>query len=72
MQQALDDLNNDRLDMVAENLLTYYDRSYRRNMDRRPDENTFVVVCGKDNPTDNAHRVRKAAQQILAPGINTC
>lgn len=72
MLQALDDLNNDRLDMVAENLLTYYDRSYRRNMDRRPDENTFVVVCEKDNPTDNAHRVRKAAQQILAPGINTC
>jgi len=71
MLQALDDLANDRLDVVADNLLTYYDRSYRRNMDRRPDKNTCVVVCEKDNPTDNAHRVIEAAQQILAPGINT-
>lgn len=66
MQQALDDLAQGRLAAVADNLLTYYDRSYRRNMDRRPRENTFDIACEKDDPPANAHRIKEAAKQLLS------
>jgi len=71
MQQALDDLANSQLDAVADNLLTYYDRSYRRNMDRRPKENTFDIACEKDDPKANALLVREAAERILQESSST-
>ena len=66
MQQALDDLACGQLDAVADNLLTYYDRSYQRNMDRRPKENTFDITCEKDDPSANARLVKNAAERVLS------
>ena len=66
MQQALDDLADGRLGAVADNLLIYYDRSYQRNMDRRPKENTFDITCEKDDPGANARLVKDVAKRILS------
>lgn len=64
-QQALEDLADNKLDAVADNLLTYYDRSYGRNMDRRPAEQIFHLPCPKDAPEANAQAVQAMAEKIM-------
>jgi len=63
MVQALNDLSVGRIANVAENLLTYYDRSYLRNMDRRPKENTIDIQCYADKPKDNAYKIIDTIKQ---------
>ncbi|MEK6477814.1 tRNA 2-selenouridine(34) synthase MnmH [Catalinimonas sp. 4WD22] len=69
-QQALEDLAENRLEAVADNLLTYYDRSYHRNMDRRPTEQIVALTCSNDDPSVNALAVKKMADQIMLQTSN--
>ncbi|WKN33517.1 tRNA 2-selenouridine(34) synthase MnmH [Porifericola rhodea] len=63
-QQAITDLKEGRLDAVADNLLTYYDRSYHRNMDRRPKEQITTLDCLKDEPSATAQQLIYMAENI--------
>ncbi len=58
-ERALNDLEENRLDAVADNLLTYYDSSYHRNMDRRPAEQIIPLNCNQDDPIANALEILK-------------
>ncbi|MDF9801132.1 tRNA 2-selenouridine synthase [Catalinimonas alkaloidigena] len=69
-QKALEDLEANRLESVADNLLTYYDRSYHRNMDRRPSEQIISLPCSEDDPYANALAVKKVADQITLKTSN--
>lgn len=69
-QQALADLAANRLDLVADNLLTYYDRSYHRNMERRPAEQITHLPCPKDEPYANALAVQNMADQLILQNAN--
>lgn len=62
-RQALADLAENRLDAVADNLLTYYDRSYHRNMERRPAEQVIPLACTQDDPGANALKIISVAEQ---------
>jgi tRNA 2-selenouridine synthase len=70
MQQALEDLAAGKIPAVADNLLTYYDRSYQRNMDRRPEENTFDIPCEQDDPEANARLIISAARKLQSQTLN--
>lgn len=69
-QQALEDLEKNQLHAVADKLLTYYDRSYHRNMDRRPAEQILHFPCTKDDPMATALAIRKRADQLIPQTTN--
>ncbi|MGB3618769.1 MAG: tRNA 2-selenouridine(34) synthase MnmH [Catalinimonas sp.] len=48
------------LHQVADRLLDYYDKSYRRGLARRPSDQRIEVDCPTGDPVDNARRVRDA------------
>nr|WKN39534.1 tRNA 2-selenouridine(34) synthase MnmH [Tunicatimonas sp. TK19036] len=64
MQQALQALEENRLADVADLLLEYYDRSYRRNLERKPACLIYTLGCETDNAAENAELLRKFATRI--------
>ncbi|MFP4293775.1 MAG: tRNA 2-selenouridine(34) synthase MnmH [Cyclobacteriaceae bacterium] len=71
MHEVLEDLAAKRMAAVADKLLTYYDRSYLRNMSRRPAEQTIDVKCTEDNPLANALLVKEVAERLVFSTPNT-
>ncbi|MEM9671986.1 MAG: tRNA 2-selenouridine(34) synthase MnmH [Bacteroidota bacterium] len=64
MQQALTALEENRLADVADLLLEYYDRSYQRNLERKSGDLRFTFACSTDNPTANARRIQRFADEL--------
>lgn len=56
-QQAQQALEEKRLADVADLLLYYYDRSYQRNLERKPNYLIHPVSCATDDPVVNAQRI---------------
>ncbi|WPP53278.1 tRNA 2-selenouridine(34) synthase MnmH [Catalinimonas niigatensis] len=69
-QQTLEHLEKNQLHDVADELLSYYDRSYHRNMDRRPAEQISHLPCTKDDPMATALKIRKRADQLIPQTTN--
>ena len=69
-QQALQALEENRLADVADLLLEYYDRSYQRNLERKPANLRYTLDCPTDDPVTNAWLIRKfAANKNLHPNL---
>jgi len=62
-QQALRALEEERLADVADLLLKYYDRSYQRNLERKPGCLRHVLECLTDDPPTNARLIREFANK---------
>ncbi|MEM9832480.1 MAG: tRNA 2-selenouridine(34) synthase MnmH [Bacteroidota bacterium] len=63
-QQALQALEDKRLSHVADLLLEYYDRSYQRNLDRKPEYLCHPLHCPTGNAAENARKIQEFANQI--------
>ncbi len=71
-QQALQALEEERLADVADILLEYYDRSYQRNLERKPECLRHALNCPTDEPPTNAQLIRKfVANNNLHPNLTS-
>ena len=71
-QQALKALEVEKLAEVANILLEYYDRSYQRNLERKPDDLRFTLACPTDDPATNAQQVQQFAADLnLQPDLTS-
>lgn len=58
-QQAIEALENDRLEEVADILLYYYDKSYQRCFNKKDTKFIKEILCSTDDPFVNALNIRK-------------
>ncbi|MEO0331907.1 MAG: tRNA 2-selenouridine(34) synthase MnmH [Bacteroidota bacterium] len=69
-QQALQALEKRRFADVADLLLEYYDRSYQRNLERKPVNLRYTLDCPIDDAVTNARLIRKfATSHNLHPNL---
>lgn len=61
-QQALNDLEENKLDKVAENMLLYYDKTYRKGLDKKPV--LYHLPLPDNNLTANARSLIKFREEI--------
>ena len=62
VKQALEELEKGNLGTVADIALTYYDKSYNYNHEKREMKNIFLIPCPSADPSSNANRIMEFAQ----------
>jgi tRNA 2-selenouridine synthase len=57
LKEAIEALENNDLQLVADITLRYYDKAYAHGASKRQQENVFELNVEKDNPKENARKV---------------
>jgi len=65
VKKALESLENDNLEEVANITLAYYDKSYDFGLNKRENQTVFPIKLESDNPEENAKKIISFAKRAL-------